>query len=170
MCMKYVKLPIVIDAIQFDGNNTDKILQFVGSCGHTNESDGTITIYTLEGYMKVSKGDYVIRGVNGEFYPCKPDIFAKTYKEYDGESTEVYNCWTKADNPPKDRNWYLGTFQEVDTGWVIPIPFVCFYLGEESKYTTQNFWVIKDMDESLVEYYKRLKCVAWTSLPPQYRG
>ena len=57
--MKYIKLPIVIDAIQFDGNNTDKILQFVGSCGHTNESDGVITIYTLEGYMKVSVGDYV---------------------------------------------------------------------------------------------------------------
>jgi hypothetical protein len=42
---------------------------------------GNLVIRTLEGDMQVSSGDYVIRGVNGEFYPCKPDIFAKTYEE-----------------------------------------------------------------------------------------
>lgn len=51
--------------------------------------DGLIVIRTLEGDMKVSLGDYVIRGVQGEFYPCKPDIFAATYErvadDLDGE-------------------------------------------------------------------------------------
>lgn len=40
-----------------------------------------LTIHTLEGNMIASKGDYIIKGVNGEFYPCKPDIFEKTYEE-----------------------------------------------------------------------------------------
>lgn len=43
--------------------------------------EGTLMIRTLEGDMRVSYGDWVIKGVNGEFYPCKPDIFAKTYEE-----------------------------------------------------------------------------------------
>lgn len=45
------------------------------------KNKGGFYIPTLEGVMKVSFGDYIIKGVNGEFYPCKPDIFAKTYKE-----------------------------------------------------------------------------------------
>ncbi|MFE9855590.1 hypothetical protein [Streptomyces sp. NPDC005780] len=47
-------------------------------------ADGLIVIRTLEGDMKVSLGDYVIRGVQGEFYPCKPDIFAATYEAVTG--------------------------------------------------------------------------------------
>jgi hypothetical protein len=47
-------------------------------------ADGLIVIRTLEGDMKVSPGDYVIRGVQGEFYPCKPDIFQATYDEVRG--------------------------------------------------------------------------------------
>lgn len=47
-------------------------------------SSGEITIHTLEGDMTASKGDYIIKGINGEFYPCKPDIFAKTYEEVIG--------------------------------------------------------------------------------------
>lgn len=44
-----------------------------------------ITIKTLEGEMEASYGDYIIKGVNGEFYPCKPDIFEKTYEKVKGE-------------------------------------------------------------------------------------
>ena len=44
-------------------------------------ADGALMIRTLEGDMRASHGDWIIRGVHGEFYPCKPDIFAKTYKE-----------------------------------------------------------------------------------------
>ena len=50
--------------------------------GRTVGNKGTtLVIHTLEGDMETSIGDYIIKGVNGEFYPCKPDIFAKTYEE-----------------------------------------------------------------------------------------
>lgn len=92
--MKYRKKPVVIEAIQFNGNsNRTEIEAFVGRKLKVElESDTayeagiappvfSLFIETLEGEMKVSMGDFVIRGVNGEFYPCKPDIFAKTYEE-----------------------------------------------------------------------------------------
>jgi len=77
--MKYRKKPVVIDAIQFVGENHNEIAEFVGSaCRMHTEND--LTISTLEGAMNASKGDFIIKGVNGEFYPCKPDIFHKTYE------------------------------------------------------------------------------------------
>ena len=75
---KYVKKPIVIEAVQYNGNNVQEILNFCGGTavvGMLNE----ITIITLEGPLHVSDGDFIIKGVEGEFYPCKPDIFEKTY-------------------------------------------------------------------------------------------
>ena len=75
---KYVKKPIVIEAVQYNGNNVQEILNFCGGTavvGMLNE----ITIKTLEGPLHVSDGDFIIKGVEGEFYPCKPDIFEKTY-------------------------------------------------------------------------------------------
>lgn len=88
--MKYRKKPVEIEAIQFNGFNPKEIAEFVGeNCEldyYTSAYEAgqggvkvKITIHTLEGDMNVSKGDYVIKGVNGEFYPCKPDIFEKTY-------------------------------------------------------------------------------------------
>ena len=78
--MKYRKKPVVIDAIQFIGENHNKIADFIGSAGCRAHSTCSITISTLEGAMNASKDDYIIKGVNGEFYPCKPDIFHKTYE------------------------------------------------------------------------------------------
>lgn len=75
---RYVKKPIVIEAVQYNGNNVQEILNFCGGTavvGVLNE----ITIKTLEGPLHVSEGDFIIKGVEGEFYPCKPDIFEKTY-------------------------------------------------------------------------------------------
>lgn len=86
--MKYRKKPVVIDAVQWDGtmSSMDDILaaypslDTVGKTYKGNEcSDWTIR--TLEGQHRVSKGDFVICGIKGEFYPCKPDIFAATYEE-----------------------------------------------------------------------------------------
>jgi hypothetical protein len=78
--MKYRKKPVVIEAIQFNGNNQVELKSFVGR-DLLLYSNGIVAIHTLEGEMKVSIDDYVIKGVNGEFYPCKPDIFEKTYEE-----------------------------------------------------------------------------------------
>lgn len=84
---KYRKKPVVIEAIQFDGSNFDEILEFGNKEGEKrnilkNSFTGNqdyLFIRTLEGNMKVSEGDYVIKGVQGEFYPCKPNIFEATY-------------------------------------------------------------------------------------------
>lgn len=77
---KYKKKPVVIEAIQYisDEDSYNAIIRM--GCPHIEHEDHW-TIVTLEGEMKVSHGDYVIKGVNGEFYPCKPDIFDKTYEK-----------------------------------------------------------------------------------------
>ena len=81
--MKYKKKPVVIDAIQWTGNNIQEILDFTFSTGIYVYKDSPIYISTLEGTMKVSINDWIIKGVNGEFYPCKPDIFEATYEKVD---------------------------------------------------------------------------------------
>jgi len=78
---KWRKKPVVVEAIQFTGENWSEVENFV-PVGKYND-DGTFSIVTLEGEMKVEKGDYIIRGVKGEFYPCKPDIFRETYEPAD---------------------------------------------------------------------------------------
>ena len=79
---KFVKKPVVIEAIQYNGINITEIESFVGAKLPTvwlSVEDTQLVIPTLEGDMKVSKGDYVIKGIKGEFYPCKPDVFKSTY-------------------------------------------------------------------------------------------
>lgn len=99
---KYRKKPVVIEAVQWNGKNLMEIECFrkgVSLQGFRKsiaentqefwrwdeyerlvEKNG-LHIRTLEGEMKANVGDYIIKGVNGEFYPCKPDIFEKTYEE-----------------------------------------------------------------------------------------
>jgi hypothetical protein len=79
---KYRKKPVEIEAIQYDGFHTGELDEFCGSnfCEPVGESP---FIRTLEGDMTISKGDYIIKGVKGEFYPCKPDIFELTYDKID---------------------------------------------------------------------------------------
>jgi hypothetical protein len=78
---KYRKKPVVIEAIQFDGTNQVAIANFVTGQFLKFVSDDCVIIKTLDGDMWCSKNDFVIRGVGGEFYPCKPDIFEATYEE-----------------------------------------------------------------------------------------
>lgn len=85
---KYRKLPGVIEAVRFNGRNYEEIFGFCGrpSGGkiHLHGDDhaaNKILIHTLEGVMTADAGDWIIKGVKGEFYPCKPDIFAETYTE-----------------------------------------------------------------------------------------
>lgn len=78
--MKYRKKPVVIDAIQITPFNIPEIEQFVGGDFGKNAS-GQNVIATLEGAMVCSMNDFIIKGVKGEFYPCKPDIFEATYEQ-----------------------------------------------------------------------------------------
>lgn len=75
--MKFRKKPVVIEAVQWTGYNVAEMAEF----GVPAEGPGlSLVIRTLEGDMTASPGDWIIRGVQGEYYPCKPDIFAKTYE------------------------------------------------------------------------------------------
>lgn len=83
--MKYKKKPVVIEAIQWNGSNTQEVLDFCkGSCVEKTKG-AYLYIITLEGGHIASVGDFIIKGVEGEFYPCKPDIFEKTYEVFEDD-------------------------------------------------------------------------------------
>lgn len=91
---KFRKKPVVIEAIQWTGENVAEVAEFLGLSVRPFRIDtvnGTVEISTLEGTMTASKDDYIIKGVQGEFYPCKPDIFEQTYETVSGDEfiTEV---------------------------------------------------------------------------------
>ena len=81
---KYRKKPVVIEAfrVPVDGTLDQKLIDFVGNADRSAsfEDDGSIRITTLEGVMTAMPGDWIIKGVNREIYPCKHDIFKKTYE------------------------------------------------------------------------------------------
>ena len=85
MIKTYIKRPVEVQAVQWTGENRDEIEEFTGGkaifmdwlYGKTPD----LIIPTLEGNHQALVGDYIIRGVKGEFYPCKPDIFVQTYEE-----------------------------------------------------------------------------------------
>lgn len=76
---RYRKKPAVIDAVQFTGANHVEVAQFLKDSKWEPSIEG-FRIVTLEGTMLAAKGDWIIRGVKGELYPCKPDIFEATYE------------------------------------------------------------------------------------------
>ena len=87
---QYRKRPVAIEAMLWDGTSIDELQEFLDGYSHNfssiptdrKNSDGYLVhINTLEGVMTANVGDYVIKGVRGEFYPCKPDIFEATYEE-----------------------------------------------------------------------------------------
>ncbi|MDK7377493.1 hypothetical protein QP531_06635 [Peptoniphilus harei] len=77
--MKYRKKPVVIEAIKYEKEHIGRALDFCNKLRYS-PFDNEYYVDTLEGFMKVTEGDFIIKGVNGEFYPCKPDIFEKTYE------------------------------------------------------------------------------------------
>ena len=80
MAKTYIKKPMPIEAVQFTGKNFDEVKEF---CPSATLDKDELQVKTLEGVMKAPNkvGDYVIKGVVGEFYICDKDIFEKTYEE-----------------------------------------------------------------------------------------
>lgn len=76
---QYRKKPVVIEAMKITPDNVDELVEFCEGNLKSNPLVGVV-IETLEGKMTVTIGDYIIKGVKGEFYPCKPDIFEMTYE------------------------------------------------------------------------------------------
>lgn len=79
--MKYKSKPKIIEAIQWTGNNLEEMCAFVPKEFRHNKIHEPMGIITLEGVMTVSEFDYIIKGIKGEFYPCKPDIFEMSYEK-----------------------------------------------------------------------------------------
>ena len=78
---QYRKKPVVIEAVQLTTENQADVA--IWCHGHINHSNGLVEIVTLEGTMTAQMDDFIIKGIKGEFYPCKPDIFWDTYEELD---------------------------------------------------------------------------------------
>lgn len=85
--MKYRKKPLVIEAFHFTDNEPKTLIELQEfmdkdvSISYKNPEKPILKIETLEGIIDASIGDYIIKGINGEFYPCKPDIFKITYEK-----------------------------------------------------------------------------------------
>jgi hypothetical protein len=89
--MKYRKIPVIIDALQFDGSKASadaiidefdefRVTRIAFEPNGKDATHGRLLLPTLEGTMTASAGDFIIRGFAGELYPCKPQIFHKTYE------------------------------------------------------------------------------------------
>lgn len=77
--MRYKTKPCEIEAVQWTGENLTDILRFANT-QNIDITSGVLIIKTLEGDMVASTGDYIIRGLRGEYYPCKPDVFHAKYE------------------------------------------------------------------------------------------
>jgi hypothetical protein len=87
---KYTKKPVTIEAVQLTEDNIDALVEFCGDKIKAHPLTGVV-IETLEGNMLASPGDFIIKGIKGEFYPCKPDIF---YATYDGPTKVLWDHTT----------------------------------------------------------------------------
>ena len=87
--MKYRKKPVVIEAMKWDGHNSEEICNWCKDAYHpvldTARKSSDLYIDTLEGQHLAAVGDMIIKGVKGEFYPCKPGIFAATYDKVEDD-------------------------------------------------------------------------------------
>jgi hypothetical protein len=88
--IQFRKKPVVIEAMRWSGHNLREIIDFTGLHPSADKwtweeyeavvAEKGLKIFTMEGPLMAAVGDYIIKGVKGEFYPCKPDIFAATYE------------------------------------------------------------------------------------------
>lgn len=87
MMRKYVKKPVEIEALQWKGENVTEMVGFCTACfSYEKNNETVLAVATLEGTMTASTGDMIIKGVKGEFYPCKHDIFELTYDPIEDEN------------------------------------------------------------------------------------
>ena len=130
--MRYRKKPVEVEAVLFKGGPDDalEVIKWIQSGGgrasyETVDMDtihGMIGIQTLEGRMHATPGDYIIRGVQGEFYPCKPDIFEQTYEmplHLNGKNRVLLeSAWDDGDGntltfePDEDWPWFRGMYDD----------------------------------------------------------
>ena len=135
MAKSYRKKPVMIEAVQWTGENHAEMCEFIDPEAFEIIPRVGLVIHTLEGDHYASPGDYIIKGINGEFYPCKPDIFAKTYES---ATLTPPNEWVRVEDamPPEhepvlcivdgkpkpnitlEDAYQLGSWNKAD-GWII---------------------------------------------------
>jgi len=97
MIKRYTKKPVTVDVMLYNEENLKELIAWLGKAyyGHVRIEDtyelSYLLVNTLEGVIYATPGDYIIKGVKGEFYPCKPDAFALTYSEYTKKESEDVN-------------------------------------------------------------------------------
>ena len=119
MARAYRKKPVVIEAIQWTGENHAEMCEFIDPEVFEIIPRVGLLIHTMEGDHHASPGDYIIKGVNGEFYPCKPDIFAKTYEP---ATLTPPNEWVSVEERmPEEKQRVIVRCERVGTsvGWIL---------------------------------------------------
>ena len=112
--MKFRKKPVEIEAMKFETNNDNGLCMKEIECwilknGGTVENNNTdLKIKTLEGIMRADVGDWIIKGIKGEFYPCKPDVFEMTYETTEEQTAEYYKKLKSEINCIKNCFWWQG--------------------------------------------------------------
>ena len=151
MIIKATKKPVTIECVKWDGENIEEIMAFCGDSAFTaveSQMGQTETeelyIKTLEGNHHASVGDYIIKGVKGEFYPCKPDIFENTYDIVDESGpivkvrAEVRYYEDSIVNGEKDISW-----NEQEKGVKPRMPCVVKREGENIKPEDSWDWCLE---------------------------
>ena len=119
MARVYRKKPVTVEAVQWTGENHAEMCEFIDSEVFEIIPRVGLVIHTLEGVHHASPGDYIIKGVNGEFYPCKPDIFAKTYES---ATLTPPNEWVSVEERlPEEKQRVIVRCERVGTsvGWIL---------------------------------------------------
>ena len=172
--MKYRKKPVVIDALQWTGTNKREMFDFLTDYQCTDQYmsaegknfyidhwkvPGGLVTKTLEGEHLANIGDYIIRGVCGEFYPCKPDIFKKTYEKVETIEHLKSTNWIPVDEKLPDPDKYI-----LVSFFNSSIPMIGRYTVDDNDGGTFR---VGDEDESVGEH--GLYVNAWMPLPKCYK-
>ncbi len=101
---KFIKKPVVIEAFEWDGKSetldSPDIKLFMANNPHFRGEQGSVFIHTLDGVMEARPGDFIVKGIKGDIYPCKADVFWKTYEEILPEKERVKEKLEKKDDDP----------------------------------------------------------------------
>ena len=119
----------------------------------------------IEGFAIEEDGSLVLLDECGNVAYCPVDRFEIVFEE---EETDSWIPVTERLH--ESRDWYLGIFKEPDTGWINPLPFICDYVGSETRVTTKDHWILRNVtdEDRCLDYYRSLECVAWRPLPEPY--
>lgn len=130
--MRYRKKALVIEAVQWTGQKLEDLPEWARRSVRGTYKDNALHVGTLEGVMEAGHGDWLIRGIKGEVYPCKPDIFAESYEAVEAEGLKALQVeserryvtlgkhwnWAKVeDSSPDDFDWYLVQILRVGEGY-----------------------------------------------------